>query len=169
MSRMRHLDTIWFSKYGFPMGSPLLREDLLIIQLLGALPLAEGKGVRSTLLTWTPGHLDTRTLGWHLDTWTIGHWTLGNLGTWTLDTWTWTLGQLDNWTLGHLQEIKKIPQKSSEINVLQNGPEHLGRLAASMRSMEECEALSIIKLSKQLRSVTCASSPKSRNTKLNLS
>ena len=87
---------------------------------LRALPLAEGEGVRSTILTWTLGHLDTWTLGhldaWTLlDTWTPGHfWTFGNLDT-------WTLGHVDIWTLARTPEIHK---KSSEIDVLENEPEH---------------------------------------------
>ena len=58
---------------------------------------------------------------WHLDTWTPGH----------LDTW--TLLHVDTWTLEHLEtstraRTPEIHQKSSEINVLENGEEHLGRL-----------------------------------------
>ena len=69
---------------------------------LGALPLAEGEGVRSTLFTRlsSQGHLDTWTLG-HLDTWTRGHldpWTRGHLNT-------WKLGHLYIWTLARTPEI----------------------------------------------------------------
>ena len=84
-----------------------------LLRQLGALPLAEGEGVRSTLLTWTLGHLDTRTIGGHLDTWTLGHRTLGRQGTWTighLDLDTWTIGQFDNWTLEHCKKTRNPPE-----------------------------------------------------------
>ena len=60
-----------------------------------------GKG---DLDTWTPGHVDTFARG-HLDTWTIGN--------------------LETSTLARTPEIHK---KSSKINALENGAEHLGRL-----------------------------------------
>ena len=54
----------------------------------------------------------------HLDTWTLGH----------LDTW--TRERLDNWTRARTPEIT---QKSSKINVIENGPEHLRRLVKALR------------------------------------
>ena len=58
------------------------------------------------------------------DSWTLGH----------LDTW--TLRHLDTWTLGHVDlDIARTPeihQNLSEINILENKPEHSRRLVKAL-------------------------------------